>query len=678
MGGINSTLEREILNQRAHWFHWSPVLLAFGIGAYFELPNEPNSFHYTLIGLFAIVAIGIFIFSSLTFRVIFGAILIFCLGFCAAGFRANQVSAPVLKYRYYGPIEGRVIAIDKSNSDALRITLDEVKMGKISPQRTPKRIRLSLLTKGTDKDVYPGSIILAIGFMMPPQSPVEPNGFDFRRHAWFIKLGAVGYTRKHIVLLQQARKTWDLTLFLHRMEFSQKLQKKLPEKTAGFATAIMSGDRSVIKRGHVIALRRSNLAHLLAISGLHMGLLVGVVFAALRWVFMLAPFFILQIKAKKMAALGALLFAFVYLGLSGFNIATQRAFLMVSLMLCAILFDRRALSLRAVALAAWLILLYRPESLLSAGFQMSFAATFALVISFRWINNRRQGRPKKWFSPIFTVILTSLIAGLATAPIAAAHFNQIVHFGLVANILSVPVMGALVAPGAILAVSLMPFGAETIGLWIVDFGLAWILEVATFFANQKNAVSGIVMPETWILVLGIVATLQFSLWQGRLRILGVIGICGAGLAWYQTQRPEVLIADRGTLVGVMTPEGRALSKLKGAGFVAKIWLENDGDKTNQDGAHGHWKNQRPPLVFHHWSKRLAPKTVHCQSNEIHISIVPQSIIGNCKIYKLNDLERSGSMAIWRDKSGAIERINVTLDEHKTRLWSPPRWRRSNR
>ena len=73
----------------------------------------------------------------------------------------------------------------------------------------------------------------------------------------------------------------------------------MPEKTAGFATAIMSGDRSVIKRGHVIALRRSNLVHLLAISGLHMGLLVGVVFAALRWVFMLAPFFILQIKAKK-------------------------------------------------------------------------------------------------------------------------------------------------------------------------------------------------------------------------------------------------------------------------------------------------------------------------------------------------------------------------------------------
>ena len=213
-------------------------------------------------------------------------------------------------------------------------------------------------------------------------------------------------------------------------------------------------------------------------------------------------------------------------------------------------------------------------------------------------------------SPILTVILTSLIAGLATAPIAAAHFNQIVHYGLIANILSVPVMGELVGPGAILSVSLMPFGAELIGLWIVDIGLGWILKVATFFANQENAVSGIVMPETWILALGMVAVLQFSLWLGRLRILGAFGIFAAGLLWSQTQRPDILIADRGALVGVMTSEGRAMSKPKGAGFVARIWRENDGDKINQSDARERWKNQRSPFFFQHWSKRNAAKTVH--------------------------------------------------------------------
>ena len=183
MGRINSALEHEILNQRAHWFNWSPVFLAFGIGAYFELPNEPNFSQYIWISTFALCVIGVFIFSSIAFRVVFGAILIVCLGFFAAAFRANQVSAPVLKYRYYGPIEGRIIAIDKSSSDALRITLDEVKMGKISSGRTPNRVRLSLLFTSADQNFNPGSIIQATGFMMPPQSPVEPDGFDFRRHA---------------------------------------------------------------------------------------------------------------------------------------------------------------------------------------------------------------------------------------------------------------------------------------------------------------------------------------------------------------------------------------------------------------------------------------------------------------------------------------------------------------
>ncbi len=118
MGRINSALEREILNQRAHWFNWSPVFLAFGIGAYFKLPNEPDFSHYILISFFTAFVGGVFHFSTITNRVILGAILIFSIGFCAAAFRSNQVSAPVLKYRYYGPIEGRVIDIDKSSSDA--------------------------------------------------------------------------------------------------------------------------------------------------------------------------------------------------------------------------------------------------------------------------------------------------------------------------------------------------------------------------------------------------------------------------------------------------------------------------------------------------------------------------------------------------------------------------------
>jgi competence protein ComEC len=172
-------------------------------------------------------------------------------------------------------------------------------MGKISAKHTPDRIRLTLLSKAKNKHLYPGSIIKTIGFMMPPQSPVEPSGFDFRRYAWFLKLGAVGYTRKPVGVLEPRRHSLDLALFKYRMKFSRQLQKNMPDRTAGFAAAIMTGDRSAIERNHFIALRQSNLARPLAISGLHMGLLGGVIFWALRLILMSAPLFLLQSNAKK-------------------------------------------------------------------------------------------------------------------------------------------------------------------------------------------------------------------------------------------------------------------------------------------------------------------------------------------------------------------------------------------
>ena len=224
---------------------------------------------------------GISIVSQNVARIFTIALSIFCLGFVIAGFRAHQLTAPILKYRFYGDIEGRVIAIDKSNSNNLRVTLDNVKMGRISRAHTPERIRLSLMSNVKKNLLYPGVTIKTIGFMMPPQSPVEPTGFDFRRHAWVLKLGAIGYSRKQVVIEPPIENDFDLTFFKYRSKLSARIERKISNKTSGFAIAIMTGDRSVLNQEDINALRRSNLAHLLAISGLHMGLLVGVVFTAL-------------------------------------------------------------------------------------------------------------------------------------------------------------------------------------------------------------------------------------------------------------------------------------------------------------------------------------------------------------------------------------------------------------
>lgn len=182
----------------------------------------------------------------------------------------------------------------------------------------------------------------------------------------------------------------------------------------------------------------------------------------------------LRLPTKKIAAVGALVAAAGYLALSGGNVATERAFVMVAVMLLAVLADRRALSLRAVALAACIILVLRPEALMGPGFQMSFAATTALVAVFGALRDLDWRVGPKWMRPVWAVVMSSFVAGLATAPIAAAHFNQIAHYGLVANLLSVPLMGALVMPMAVLAGLLMPLGLEGLALAVMQPALEWI------------------------------------------------------------------------------------------------------------------------------------------------------------------------------------------------------------
>ncbi|MGV6847237.1 MAG: ComEC/Rec2 family competence protein, partial [Marinibacterium sp.] len=186
-----------------------------------------------------------------------------------------------------------------------------------------------------------------------------------------------GYTRTPVV--KAAPPDGGLAVFRLRMAASRMLRDRLPGDTGGFAAAVTTGDRSGMTRDALDALRASNLAHLLAISGLHMGLLAGVVFAGLRLGLLLIPAFALRVPVRKIAAIGALAAAAAYLALSGGSIATERAFIMVAVALIALLVDRRALSLRAVAAAALIVLALRPEALLSPGFQMSFAATTALV-----------------------------------------------------------------------------------------------------------------------------------------------------------------------------------------------------------------------------------------------------------------------------------------------------------
>ncbi len=663
---------RHLLNtQRGHLFPWLAVAFAMGVGAYFSLRFEPGA---ALQGAVAFVA-GVAALTALprheVLRPLSLTVLFVSLGFLAALWRAHDVAGPVLGWRYYGPVEGRIVGMDRSASDAVRLTLDQVRLSNVPAEETPRRVRISLHGDAAELGPpQPGTLAMTTGHLSAPGGPVEPGGFDFQRHAWFLELGAVGYTRVPTLALAPSDGGVALAIFKTRMAISDHVRQVLPGDIGGFAAAVTTGDRSGISQEALEALRASNTAHLLAISGLHMGLLSAFVFGALRLGLALVPYLALRCPTRKLAATGALAAATIYLMLSGGNVATERAFVMVAVALCAILLDRRALSLRSVAIAALIVLALRPEALLGPGFQMSFAATTALVAVFQALRNTRLGWGIPGAQSTISLVLSSAVAGLATAPIGAAHFNAISHYGLLANLLSVPLMGVLVVPAAVASALMAVIGLEEIGLWAMGLGLQWILSVAHFVAGLDGARSFVVGPPSHALPILSLGFLFVILWQGRFRWAGLVAATFAIATWTQAERPDVLIAEGGALVGVMTPEGRAVSKSRGAGFVASNWLENDGDPSSQTVAAERWPTSPPQLgnlTFQHLSGKKAVRSFDtCASGDLIVANQPLELDG-CRILDPDAMQATGAIAVSLGPQG-LEFTSVR-DLTGKRLWS---------
>lgn len=660
-------------------FPWVAVFLAAGIGFWFSLYAEPGFGFYFCAALCVGGGIGLRLFGAEIFHPIAVAIGCMALGVLAAGVRGHLQASPMLDFRYYGPVQGRIIDIDRSQSDKLRVTLDQVVLERTSPARTPATVRVSLHEEKGYFDPIPGMTVVMTAMLAAPEGPAEPGGFDFRRMAYFDRLGAVGYTRTPVLVMEMPLGGAQAVNRV-RTYLSNAIMAAVPGDSGAFASGVMTGDRSGISLDTVQALRDSNLAHLLAISGMNMAFITGFVFALIRYGVALVPALALRLNSKKVAAIFALAVAAFYLALSGSNVATERAFITVVVMLSAILIDRRALSLRTVAISAFILLVWQPESLLEPGFQMSYAATVALIWGFGIFQNQivREKIPR-WTMPIFTLVMSSAIAGAATAPFAAAHFNRLTGYGLLANLLTVPVMGAVVMPAGAVAALLAPFGLAWLPLWVMDLGSRWILWIAHWIASLDGAVSGVHSPPALFLPVLSVGALWVILFQGRVRALGAVPIILAFVAWGMAGRPAMLISSDAVLVGLLEQDGRAMSSAKGAGFSADSWLENDGDLAEQDVAAARIgftgpKGQRSFVIEGvrgiHLKGKAAEGALADACGKADFVVIAARVkappIG-CTVIDQGFLRKTGAIAVWSKPEGLL--IQPALSAK--RLWTMP-------
>jgi competence protein ComEC len=567
---------------------WLPICFGCGIAVYFTADREPTLWAAVPL-TFVLVAVS---FLARARPVAFPLLLALTAagaGFATATWRSARIAHPILQHTAWNiPIAGFVeVREERERSDRIVVRVHTIE-GRL--RDAPDRVRLSV-----KKRMAPpvGAFIEVKARLNPPLRPLRPGGYDFSRDLYFQQIGATGFVLGAIKTLDppvppDARLRYATFIEGIRDGIDKRIRADLPGDAGSIASALITGKRDAISAPVNDAMYVSGLGHVLSISGYHMALVAGVVFFTIRALLALVPGLAMRHPIKKWAAFGALIAAFCYLLLSGAEVATQRSFIMTGILLVGVMVDRSALTMRNLALAALAVMLLFPEAVAHPSFQMSFAATLGLIAAYeRSIPWMRAGadtplgaRVALWGGrEVVALIVVSLAAGTATMPYVAFHFHRLGPYGVLANLMAMPIVSIWVMPSGLLALLALPFGFDA-PLWkLMGLGIDWMIWVALFVANLPGAVGRMTAFGTGPLLLCSAGLVVLCLLRSPLRWMGAAGIVAATFWAMRVPQPDVYVADRGDLVAVRGTSGKFSVMRTGNSdaFSVREWLAADAD-----------------------------------------------------------------------------------------------------
>ncbi len=563
---VLSKLILEILEQKNRLILWLPVVVGFGIAAYFQLKTEPP----IIFGLSVTVFSGSVLAlvwphrekDELSFIAFLAASFCFwfCVGFATAQLRTHYIAAPVLDEEI-GPVyvEGQIENLDRlDDANSVRVVLTALSIENLRAENTPKKVRVKV---HHGEGLREGMRIKLLAGLNPPSPPVAPGLFDFQRYSWFKQLGGVGFAYSKPEVISQ-EKAGLFSLDYLRQVVSEHVTERVKWPDAAIVTALMTGELAAIPDEDMDAMRNSGLAHMLALSGMNVGIIAGCVFFVSRFLMALFPSFALQHPIKKYSAILAFGAIYGYTFFVGANVPVFRALLMTGVVLIAVLLERKAFSMRLVALSAFAILLIFPESLTGASFQMSFSAVAALIWFFDTFREkissiyRKAGLIRKGAIYVLGICVTTVIATLATAPFSLYHFQQLALYGVIANLFAVPVMSFVIMPAVVLSYITIPLGLDFLTLPIAGKGVDWMRDIAHWTSSLEGSV--LLVPQ-WpqlgfaLLICGVIFTF---LWKGYFKLAGIPVFLAGIFVILGHSQPDILVSSSGKLAAFRDAQGK--------------------------------------------------------------------------------------------------------------------------
>ncbi|MBE6446903.1 MAG: ComEC family competence protein [Alphaproteobacteria bacterium] len=519
--------------------HFIPVIFGCGICAYFYPDTEPS-----VIVSFILFTLSLIV-SVLTRSKAAYTCLIFLSGFFIAQLRTISLNMPTPEKTPNDPISfyATIESCDKTEQGLNFIVKDIDSSLNLN--------KLFLTWKGEKAlnnltDYMPGDRVSVFAKLSPLHNQAFAKHYDFKKQQYFNGISARGFifSSPRKVAHHFELDSIGLKIEKFRHYINSKIDAHLSKDSASVAKAIITGTKSGICKNLRESFTRSGTSHILAISGLHIGIIGFFVFWLMRIILNLIPIIAISCDVKKTAAVVSLIGVVAYYFISGRSVSALRALIMHSLIIIAILLNRRALTMRSVAIAAMCILLASPESIMFPSFQLSFSAVIAIVSFYE----------KNWnFSSsigmIVNLIATTVVASVATSIFSIFVFNQLTLNSVFANIFAVPFMTFFIMPMAIIALLCEPFDIS-LPLHILAFGIEKLIALVEFSARLPGSLFIMPSPSDLTMLIWIISGLIFTLFRSRIRVIGIIGVIIGCLCYFCEERPRIVISPYAKVVGV--------------------------------------------------------------------------------------------------------------------------------
>jgi len=673
--------------ERGRFALWLPVFMGAGVVFYFSLSAEPR--WWAGAAVFAPAACAAWL-APAGLRALLLPLAAASLGFASAQLATCRALPLETLPKKSVVIVGRVRGVELLPVGR-RVTIEAASLNDGAPLARRLRVRLR---NNDEAELETGDTIRLRALVRVMSPPAYPGGWDLQRDAFYNGLAGSGFALGYAERVERAPPA-SASRFVQwlRDTIEARVMAAIPGPAGAVSATLLTGLTSGIPEADRAAFRDSGLAHLLAVAGLHVGIVMGFVLGLTRTLLALCEYAALRWPCRQIAALAALAAGGAYMVMTGMHVPIVRSFAMACLFTLAIVAGRRGISVRGLALAATALMLVSPQEVVGVSFQMSFSAVLALIAGYEALRphlRRIHGTGawhRRFLHHLVTLALTSALAGTASAPFAAYHFGRVQLYFVLSNMVAVPLTALWVMPAGLLSLPLMPLGLERLVLVPMGWGAEAILWIARATAALPQATLPVPHAPPWGLAVMAIGIAWLGLWRSRIRLAGALLIAAGLVSPAFVQPPDILVSDDAKLIALRTPSGVFLQHVSGASkFTREAWeqywaetefagfppageaAEGLIDCTARDCLLRPRPDAAPALLLRPGA--LGP--ARCEGSVVLLASEPAKGVcprGGARLVDRFTVWRQGAQAIWLTADGV--RIASDRGTRGDRPWVPP-------